>query len=148
MTERKITFGKYKGQPIKKLLLEHTGYILWCLMNLKWFSLDDEEQALYDAMAIAILKDKPNVVYPIQNLIPFIKDKEALEKRKSPFYIMGTGIYPYNENDPVVQDVLKYRKSSSRLDLYGLTQVYNKQVNFGDDFNGIDTEDIDSNDFI
>lgn len=43
--ERKITFGKYKGQDIKYIMLAHIGYIMWYLENLKWFHLNDEEQA-------------------------------------------------------------------------------------------------------
>ena len=54
-SDRTINFGKYKGTPIKQLILEHIGYIYWCLDNLKWFKLNTEEQALYDALAIANL---------------------------------------------------------------------------------------------
>lgn len=28
--DRTINFGKYKGTPIKQLILEHIGYIYWC----------------------------------------------------------------------------------------------------------------------
>ena len=148
MPERKIHFGKYKGQPIKRLLLEHTGYILWCLTNLKWFNLNEEEQALYDAMAITIIRDKPDVVYPREALVPFIKDKDSLQNLKSPFYLIDGAIYPYNEDDPVVRGVLCYRKSAKRLDMSGLTKAYGKQVDSYDDFNGIDVGDIDYEDFM
>ena len=44
--ERKLTFGKYKGQDIKYIILTHIGYIMWCFENINWFKLTDEEQAL------------------------------------------------------------------------------------------------------
>lgn len=82
---RKITFGKYKGQYIIELIPEHIGYIMWCLNNLKTFRLTDEEQILYDAVAISLLRIKKPMQFPIENLKPFIKDKDSLEKLNSPF---------------------------------------------------------------
>ena len=35
--ERVLTFGKYKGQDIKYIILIHIGYIMWCLENIDWF---------------------------------------------------------------------------------------------------------------
>lgn len=61
--DRTINFGKYKGTPIKQLILEHIGYIYWCLSNLKWFKLNNDEQALYDALAIANIKYKIDFVF-------------------------------------------------------------------------------------
>jgi len=52
---RKMTFGKYKGEPVTRIILTHIGYIMWCLNNLAWFKLTDEEQELYDANAIAMI---------------------------------------------------------------------------------------------
>ena len=54
--DRTINFGKYKGIAIKQLILEHIGYIFWCLGNLNGFKLNADEQALYDAVAIAKIK--------------------------------------------------------------------------------------------
>ena len=54
--DRTINFGKYKGTAIKQLILEHIGYIYWCLGNLEWFKLNADEKALYDAVAIANIK--------------------------------------------------------------------------------------------
>lgn len=45
--DRVINFGKYKGTPIKKLIIEHIGYIYWCLSNIKWFKLNTDEQELF-----------------------------------------------------------------------------------------------------
>ena len=60
--DRTINFGKYKDTPIKQIILEHIGYIYWCLDNLKWFKLNTEEQSLYDALAIANIKYKINAI--------------------------------------------------------------------------------------
>ena len=74
--DRTINFGKYKGTPIKQLILEHIGYIYWCLDNLKWFKLNDEEQALYDALAIANIKYNMNLPFLVQELAEHIKNKD------------------------------------------------------------------------
>ena len=42
--ERILTFGKYKGQEIKYIILTHIGYIMWCFENINWFKLTDEER--------------------------------------------------------------------------------------------------------
>ena len=54
--ERVLSFGKYKGQEIKYIILTDIGYIVWCLENIKKLKLTDEEQAIYDAVAIRIRK--------------------------------------------------------------------------------------------
>lgn len=54
--ERTLTFGKYKGQEIKYIILTDIGYIVWCFENIRRFKLTDEEQAIYDAVAIMIKK--------------------------------------------------------------------------------------------
>ncbi|MCO7113114.1 hypothetical protein NIB75_12570 [Bacteroides uniformis] len=51
-----MTFGKYKGQEIKYIILTDIGYIVWCFENIGRFKLTDEEQAIYDAVAIMIKK--------------------------------------------------------------------------------------------
>ena len=129
--DRCLTFGKYKGQPIKKILLTHIGYIMWCKSNLPWFSLNDEEQSVYDALSIAIKKDGVQMVFPTEELCKFVKNKEALEKEETPFGVTSNGIvYPKDFNSPIVQTVLAYaekpnsRKPSSHYDsaLYGLVK--------------------------
>ena len=110
--DRTINFGKYKGTPIKQLILEHIGYIYWCLFNLKWFKLNDEEQALYDALAIANIKYKINLVFPVQELSKHIKDKDRYLKRETPFIISKDGIISYylkDKDNPIISSVLKYK---------------------------------------
>ena len=150
MTDRKLTFGKYKGRPIKEITLTHIGYIMWCLNNLSWFSLTDEEQAVYDAMAIALVKDDIQMVFPREDMVAHIKDKEALKELRTPFYIQGTGVWPYTTDDPVVQSVLHYRKPKRSISLSAesLMREVVKQYEFGDHVNDINADDIDRNDFI
>lgn len=83
--ERKLTFGKYKGQEIKYIILTHIGYIMWCFENINWFKLTDEEQALYDAIAIMIKKEHLPMAFPVEMMYKHIKDRESYEKLKTPF---------------------------------------------------------------
>lgn len=110
--DRTIKFGKYKGTPIKQLILEHIGYIYWCLSNLKWFKLNTEEQALYDALAIANIKYKIDLVFPVRYLSEHISDKESLKRCVTPFFISKDGIIKYHiqdEDNPIIRSILKYK---------------------------------------
>ena len=111
-TDRTIKFGKYKGAPIKQLILEHIGYIYWCLDNLKWFKLNTEEQSLYDALAIANIKYKIDLVFPVQDLSKHVSDKESLKRCITPLFVSKDGIIGYNtkdENNPIIRSILKYK---------------------------------------
>jgi hypothetical protein len=81
---RKLTFGKYKGDYVLHIITTHIGWIMWALNNIDWFKLNDIEQKLYDAIAIHALKYNIDYVFPRENLIPFIKDKEALNNLETP----------------------------------------------------------------
>ena len=83
--ERKLTFGKYKGQEIKYIILTHIGYIMWCFENINWFKLTDQEQALYDAIAIMIKKERLPMTFPVEMMYKHIKDRESYEKVNTPF---------------------------------------------------------------
>lgn len=84
---RKFTFGKYKGKSYTKIILTHIGYIMWCLNSMDWFRLTDEEQELYDAVAIAIINSSfIKTPFPKEELAVHIKDKNALENRETPIY--------------------------------------------------------------
>lgn len=89
--DRNIAFGKYNGEPIKKLILTHLGYIMWCLSNLNWFKLTDNEQALYDAMAIAVIESDVETVYPKEELKKHIRDTWAMINKKTPFDVTSSG---------------------------------------------------------
>lgn len=126
MEDRKLTFGKYKGQPVKKIILTHIGYIMWCLSNLTWFKLDTEEQDLYDAVALSILDSDCETVYPKENLKPYITNPSM----EPIFGITCDGVIYVKEeakNSPIVKGVMKYRTSPGRyLDLGGLMDSLNK----------------------
>ena len=53
--ERTLTFGKYKGQEIKYIILTDIGYIVWCFENIRRFKLTDEEQAILSTKVMKIL---------------------------------------------------------------------------------------------
>ena len=115
--DRTINFGKYKGTPIKQLILEHIGYIYWCLSNLKWFKLNNEEQALYDALAIANIKYNIDLVFPVNCLSEYISDKESLKRCITPFLITKDGIIRYftqDEDNPIIRSILKYKDDNIR----------------------------------
>ena len=110
--DRTINFGKYKGTAIKQLILEHIGYIYWCLGNLEWFKLNADEQALYDAVAIANIKYEIDLVFPVRELAKFIVDKDSYSKLDTPFIISRDGIirYPIKDVDnPIISGALKYK---------------------------------------
>ncbi|WP_195545858.1 exodeoxyribonuclease X C-terminal domain-containing protein [Bacteroides finegoldii] len=109
--ERKLTFGKYKGQDIKYIILTHIGYIMWCFDNIDWFKLTDEEQALYDAIAIMIKKERLPMTFPVEMMYKHIKDREAFERLKTPFIFNGEyTAYKVSEKDnPICKSIEKYR---------------------------------------
>ena len=120
MTEdRKFTFGKYRNQEIKYIILTHIGYIMWCLENLTWFGLNDEEQALYDAVAIMIKRENLKMTFPVETMYKHIKNREALEKLSSPFFmhngVIATDLSEESEN-PICASVKKYITSVSKVE--------------------------------
>lgn len=133
--DRKLTFGKYEGQDIKHIILTHIGYIVWCFENLKWFKLNDEEQALYDAVAILIKKDKHILQLPfqIETMQKYIQDSVALSTLRTPFFHNGSFISVRKDdmNNPVVQSVKKYiiKTSTKHGDyLYSLYHSMSKEI--------------------
>lgn len=94
-TIRKFTFGKYKGQPIFKVITEHIGYIMWCFENVKGFKLTPDEQKLYDWQAIAIKKYGIEMIFPVELMYKHVSDKEALNRLETPYvYRNGNGYIP------------------------------------------------------
>ena len=110
--DRRINFGKYKGMPIKQLILEHIGYIYWCLGNLEWFKLNTDEQALYDAVSIANIKYEIDLIFIVRELAKFISDKDKYSKLGNPFIISRDGIIRYaikDADNPIISGALKYK---------------------------------------
>ena len=156
--ERKLTFGKYKGQDIKYIILTHIGYIMWCFENIDWFKLADEEQALYDAIAIMIKKERLPMTFPVEIMYKHVKDREAFERLKTPFTFNGEyTAYKVSEKDnPVCKSIEKYRIHRTHKirtqecssfgdlslgDLYGFSHSINKDIERGR-LNGESDEDI------
>ena len=40
----KLNFGKHKGKTIDEILHEDPTYIRWCLENIDWFKLSEEDE--------------------------------------------------------------------------------------------------------
>lgn len=38
----RLTFGKYKGVTVEKLIEDNPEYLLWCHDNIEWFDLPDK----------------------------------------------------------------------------------------------------------
>lgn len=109
--ERTLTFGKYKGQEIKYIILTHIGYIMWCFENISWFKLTDEEQALYDAIAIMIKKERLQMTFPVEKMYKHIKNREASERLKTPFTFNDeyTSFKMSQKDNPIYKSIEKYR---------------------------------------
>ena len=90
---RLMTFGKYKGEPILKVIAQHIGYIMWCFENLSWFKLNEVEQKFYDWQAIAIKKYDMPMTFPVDLMYKHIQDKDALYRLETPYVFMGADSY-------------------------------------------------------
>lgn len=134
--ERTLPFGKYKGQEIKYIILTHIGYIMWCFENISWFKLTDEEQAIYDAVAIMIKKYDMQMIFPVELMYKHIKNREAFEKLETPFveHYGYTCLKRGNEDNPIYKSVEKYKgkdiviPSPSLAGLRHLSHVANKVI--------------------
>ena len=42
-----ITFGKYKGWPVTRVLRIHPSYFGWCKRNVKWFKFSKRDYEIY-----------------------------------------------------------------------------------------------------
>lgn len=133
--ERVFQFGKYKGQPIKKVILKHMGYVIWCLDNVDGFKLTDEEQAVYDALAIANVKYSVKMVFPDERMLAHVKNKDAFDRGETPFVVCGDGMIQIDmkEKSPVVDSIvhlfdIKPVKKAPYNFLPELSHVANKMI--------------------
>ena len=102
---RNFTFGKYKGQPIFKVIAEHIGYIMWCFENVKGFKLTPDEQKFYDWQAIAIKKYNVPMEFPVDLMYKHIKDRESLSSLTTPYVFKGYN--PYFPHDTEISELLR-----------------------------------------
>lgn len=147
--ERILSFGKYKGQAIKYIILTHIGYVMWCLENIH-FQLNDEEQSLYDAIAIMIKKYDCQMTFPVKLMYKHIKNRESFDKMETPFFY-NNGYISYktiDKDNQICKSVEKYRtftqahKSLSFPELCGgLLHCMNKEIDRAYS-NGENDEDV------
>lgn len=151
MTDRKLTFGKYKGEPIKKIILEHIGYIMWCLSNLEWFKLNDEEQAVYDALALANAKSNVQFVFSKEEMLSHVNNPDM----ETPFIVFIDGGVCYDiekyQDNPIIKSVIAYKVVNARrypdrnlcaADYVGILHSA-KKMGFGNDEYGMDDDGCD-----
>lgn len=62
---------------------------MWCFENIDCFKLTEEEQALYDALAIMIKKEGLQMTFPVETMYKHVKNREALDKLETPFFLNG-----------------------------------------------------------
>lgn len=143
---RKLTFGKYKGQPILLIVAEHIGYIMWCLENLQWFKLNDDEQKFYDWQAIAIKKYGIQMIFPVDTMYKHVKNQEALNRLETPYQFIN-GNQPYLPKDNELFSLLKEAGAIRKRDIslipdydkdgrpwwYGLQHKVSKDIEFMSD---------------
>lgn len=132
MSDRKILFGKYKGQTIKMILLTHIGYIMWCLENIKSFRLNNEEQAIYDAIAIMIKKYDIPTTFPVNLLYKHIKDLESFNKLNTPF-VFSNGYIAFHDFDKdnfIVKSISNYitTEITNNVSLGDVMKCINKDI--------------------
>ena len=147
---RVFKFGKYKGKSYTKIILTHIGYIMWCLNSLDWFRLTDEEQELYDAVAIALIKSSSiKTPFPKEELAVHIKDKNALENRETPIYFTPDLTVMCNKQSPIYKRAIEElgcccSASSRPIDIEVLSHEKRKIDNF---FMNRGYDCVDYNDF-
>ena len=108
--DRLMPFGRYYHFEIKRLIIRYLDYIVWCLKR-GAIELNEEEQALYDAYVIALIKSGVSTICAYSEMAAYVKDKEALRNRKSPIIVTSEGhIMRYKSSDPIVLEAIRYRK--------------------------------------
>lgn len=51
-----ITFGKYKGMPVTRVLRIDLSYFGWCKNNVRWFKFSKRDYEIYFGMVIFTTK--------------------------------------------------------------------------------------------
>lgn len=131
---RRMSFGKYKGEYVMKVIAEHIGYIMWCFENIPWFSLNEEEQKFYDYQAIAIKKYGEAMIFPVELMYKHVKDQKALSELRTPYLIIRGSDYISSDVD--IADILresgvmlaKNKETSNELFYKGIAATTRKIV--------------------
>ena len=103
--------------------------------NVAWFSLNSEEQALYDAIAYAVLESTCETTYPKEELKKYIVNKDP----QTPFVVTPNGVvYATDKTNQIAKDALHYAEKSPAFTikphhLVGLQCSLNKFHDFTDE---------------
>lgn len=141
---RKLPFGKYKNEYVYKIILTHIGYIMWLLKNTT-YRLTNEEQEVFDALAIATLKSNCKCTFPKEELKTVINNNSI----DTPFIIRNGYIYSSNDNhniikrikpfminDPMTKASLSDLCRQMSMDINRVTEEY--QYHYTDEFDAIE----------
>lgn len=52
-----FTFGKYKGQDVNAIIASNPKYVKWCLKNIPYFSLNEEQKERLERHSRHILRE-------------------------------------------------------------------------------------------
>ena len=95
--------GRYKGKKITEVILADVSYIAWCLKNVTWFSLTEDEQRVFDAVVTMCLRYDVKVEGNMKEMCRMVKDRDSLKRLQTPLIWAGGCILkdPSFEGDPV-----------------------------------------------
>lgn len=123
---RKLPFGKYKGEYVYKIILTHIGYIMWLLKNTT-YKLTNEEQEVFDALAIATLKSNCKCTFPKEELKTVISNNSI----DTPFIIKNGNIYSNDDNHNIIKRIEPFmiNNSTARSSLSDLCRQMDMDIN-------------------
>lgn len=123
---RKLPFGKYKNKYVYEIILTHIGYIMWLLKNTT-YKLTNEEQEVFDALAISILKSRCVCTFPKEELKTVINNNNII----TPFVIFNGGVYCNNSDNNIIKRIKPFmiQTYNSGASLNDLSRQMNMDMN-------------------
>lgn len=76
--------GRHKGKKITEVILMDVSYVAWCVKNVTWFSLTEDEQRVFDAVVTMCLKYDVKVEGNMKEMCQMVKDRDRLKRLKTP----------------------------------------------------------------
>lgn len=108
--------GRYKGKKITEVILLDVSYVAWCLKNVTWFSLTEDEQRVFDAVVTMCLRYDVKVEGNMKEMCQMVKDRDSLKRLQTPLIWAGGCILkdPSFMDDPVHKLVNPYLDPPSK----------------------------------
>lgn len=139
---RKLPFGKYKGEYVYKIILTHIGYIMWLLKNTT-YKLTNEEQEVFDALAIATLKSHCECTFPKEELKTVISNNSI----DTPFIVKNGYICSNNHNSDIIKRIEPFmiNSSTANASLSDLCRQMSMDINrVTEEHQYYDTDELDA----